>query len=160
RGCHPRDIARCPGRARRGAGAGARGRRRQVVAGRHVMSSNVQDGLNKVIGWFVVREDDGPAAPRDAHEDELPDAPQNAPRTPGRRAVVAPAAEPGPAIGEASNASFAEVYRGASIAAEDAERMERALALVASLPPGAPLEVRRAIVAASLQAFGVPVDRI
>ena len=65
------------------------------------------------------------------------------------------------APGEAHDATaFAAVYRGAGVADAERERLARVVGLLESLPAEAGVEVKRAIVAASLQAFDVPIDRI
>jgi hypothetical protein len=101
--------------------------------------------LDKLIGWFVVREDGMPSVR--PSEDEEKEAPSERPGPP----VVPP--------GEMHDASsFAEVYRGAGIGEGDQERLERALELVRTLPASTLVEVRRSIVEAAMKAFAVPVD--
>jgi hypothetical protein len=55
---------------------------------------------------------------------------------------------------------FAQVFRAASISDTEQERVEKALALVQSLPAETPLEIKKQIVEASLKAFGIPIDEI
>jgi hypothetical protein len=118
---------------------------------------STKKGLDKVLGWFVERDPDAPAA-EDAPERteaEVAPAPQAvAPAPP------APPATPPLAADEVGGEGFGDVYRAAGIPAADHDRTERALGLLRSLPPGVPVEARRAIVTASLAAFGIPIDRI
>lgn len=127
----------------------------------------VKKGLgDKVIGWFIVREDDGSAAAASeptapdtdnrAEDVEVPSA-SPAPAPAPSRLTGAPLVPPGKAH---DGATFRGVYRAAGVADEAYDRVEKALALVASLPESTPVEVRRTIVEASLKAFGVPVDGI
>jgi hypothetical protein len=123
--------------------------------------STKQKTLDKVIGWFVVREDGEPSA-----EVELSDvdaAPESGPRSPAQPEAPARPVPPRPALPvkqAAASAGFAEVYRRAGIADEEQQRVERALGLLGALPAGVALDARRAIVGASLGAFGIPVERI
>ncbi|MBL8610566.1 MAG: hypothetical protein JNL38_24725 [Myxococcales bacterium] len=126
----------------------------------------VKKGLgDKVIGWFIVREDDGAVAstaePEASAADEAVDVEVpggSAPPAPApARLTGAPLVPPGKAH---DTATFRGVYRAAGVADEAYDRVEKALALVASLPESTPVEVRRTIVEASLKAFGVPVDGI
>lgn len=104
--------------------------------------SRVMKGIGeKVLGLFVVTEDDAPpkAAPH--------------PAKPLAKPVVAP--------GEAHDATaFAQIVRAGGVPEEDRERLAKVVALVESLPEQAPFEVKRQIVAASLAAFGVPIDGV
>ena len=76
----------------------------------------------KVLGLFVVREDDEDV-PVEAVEETPPPPP--------------PPVEPGPA-----------------------DEVKKVMDLIASLPEGVPLEMKRAIVTASLEAFGIRIDRV
>jgi hypothetical protein len=115
----------------------------------------------KVLGWFIVDEAAGqaeasePSPPAEAApRRELVRArePASLPR-----AVAAPVVVPG----HAHDASaFASVYRAAGVDDAQRERLARVLALLDALPSEATVDVKRAIVAASLEAFGVPIDRI
>jgi len=120
---------------------------------------------DKLLGLFIVAEDEdagASASPRhgeDATENDV-EAPAIPVTTPprakpagARAAVVAPGAPH-------DTAAFAAVYRAAGLPDEDRERLAKVIGLVGSLPPEATPEVRRAIVGASLAAFGVPIDRI
>jgi hypothetical protein len=97
--------------------------------------------LDKVVGWFVVREDDA-AVPSSAET-----APE--PTRPATRGTASPSHD---------TTTFAEMYGRAGIDAADQERVTRALVLLRELPSEASIEVRRAIVAASMKAFDVPLD--
>ena len=110
----------------------------------------------KVLGWFIVQEDDGsaershvPAAESMVRSRTSPSEPMTA-----RSAGLVLPAVPG------ATASFAEVYRRAGIPDVEAERLTKTLELVASLPAEAAPNVKRTIVEAALHAFGVPLDRI
>src|SRR5262245_38850340 len=96
----------------------------------------------KVLGLFVVTEEEAPAA----------------------KPVVAKKPAPPPVIvppGEPHDATaFAQVYRAGGVAEEDRERLAKVVSLVESLPSEAPFEVKRTIVSASLAAFGVPIDGV
>jgi hypothetical protein len=103
----------------------------------------------KVLGWFVEREasPEQPAAP-------APD-PEASERSPAPPAVELPL----PADAAAA-LDFAAVFRAAGVSDAAQDRVEKALALLASLPAETPREVKRQIVEASLKAFGVPVEEI
>lgn len=73
----------------------------------------------KVLGLFVVREEDD-----DVPVETVEEAPP-------------PPAPPGPI-----------------------DEVKKVMDLIASLPEGAPLEMKRAIVTASLEAFGIRIDRV
>ncbi len=125
-----------------------------------------------VLGWFVVREDDEaeaavepepepeparaapPVKKRRPPPPPLPDdsAPPSI-RLPGKVPQVAAGAAP-------DNAVFAQVFHSAQISDEAQGRVEKALALLQSLPQDTPRDTRKAIVEASLKAFGIPIDSI
>ena len=56
--------------------------------------------------------------------------------------------------------AFGAVYRAAGVADEERDRLTKVLSLLESLPEEASIDVKRAIVGASLEAFGVSIDRI
>lgn len=140
--------------------------------------STVKNGTNtldKVIGFFVVREDDERAAakaPRGGADAPAKGAPApSTPRTPAAAAAPStppPAKEPArvldapvvPPGGAHDARAFSEIYRAAGVAQEEQDRVGRALELLRALPSSTPLDVRRSIVAASMTAFGIPVERI
>ncbi len=132
-----------------------------------------------VLGWFVVREEDGqePEATTEEliekYEKKAAPAPAAAPargRSPA--AAAAPPPLPPPSVklsasvpkiiaGTTPTASvFAQVYRSAEIDDEEQERVEKALTLLQSLPTETPKEIKKQIVEASMKAFGIPVDQI
>ena len=110
-----------------------------------------------VLGWFVVREDEeGAAAPAadalDAYA-AAADAPI-APAQPAVEFVAAPPAAPGGQV------DFPGVYAAAGIDDEEQARVEKAAGLLRSLPEGTDPALKKQIVEASLNAFGVPIDKI
>jgi hypothetical protein len=117
---------------------------------------------DKVLGWFVVQEDadEESNATAKADGDELAEAPgaraangHAPPVVPARAAIVAP--------GNVHDArAFGAVYREAGVSDEERDRLSKVLALLESLPEEASIDVRRSIVGASLEAFGVSIDRI
>lgn len=104
--------------------------------------------LDKVVGWFVIREEEPKADARPS-----PSPSPSPSESAAARVVVTP--------GDAHDATaFGEIYVGAGIAPTDQERVTRAIVLLRELPTEAPIEVRRSIVAASMKAFDVPVDAL
>ena len=101
---------------------------------------------DKVLGWFVVQEEE------ESKVEEQ--APVRAPKQ-STRPLAAPIVAPG-ASHDAS--SFAQVYRAAGVRDEDREKLARITTLMQALPADSTPEVRRAIVSASLEAFGVRID--
>lgn len=71
-------------------------------------------------------------------------------------AVSAPPSEPIPDV----KVDFPGVLRKAGLTDEEQGRVEKTLSLLGSLPAETPLEVKRQIVGASLQAFGIPIEQI
>lgn len=125
----------------------------------------------KVLGWFIVEE--GGEAPSHAG-DEL-DHEETAvvevkrevkrdvkrPQKVDERPAPPPIAAPSTASRNApTSTSLIEICRAKGIPHEDCERLRKVLDLLATLPPEAPQEVKRAIVSAALTAFGVPIDQI
>lgn len=108
----------------------------------------------KVLGWFVEREDSTEKAPPDSG------APAPAEPSPAAPPPVELQGElPLPAEGSAE-LNFAAVFRAAGVSDEAQDRVEKAVALLANLPAETPREVKRQIVEASLKAFGYPVEEI
>jgi hypothetical protein len=119
-----------------------------------------------VLGWFVVREEDdeedtpekiiekygkkrpAPAVAAPAAAAALPSV-----RLQGDVPVLAAGAAPDPRV-------FGQVFKAAQITDEAQQRVEKALALLQSLPTETPKEVRKQIVEASLKAFNIPLDQI
>ena len=131
-----------------------------------------------MLGWFVVREEEG-QAPEETTDELIekyekkaaaapaprgrPSAPaaSAAPPPPAAPAVKLNAAVPKIVAGSTPTASvFAQVYRSAEIDDEEQERVEKALTLLQSLPTETPKEIRKQIVEASMKAFGIPIDQI
>lgn len=106
---------------------------------------------DKVLGWFIVGED------ADAEPKEQADPKDAEARARADKVVTPPVVAPGASH---DAAAFASVYRAAGVADAERERLARVARLLESLPAEASVEVKRAIVAASLEAFGVPIDRI
>src|SRR5690349_8778470 len=100
----------------------------------------------RVLGWFIVDEEAEANADAEASAKARADATVRL----GRRGVGA----------HDDGSGFAAVYRGAGVADQERERLARVIGLLESLPAEASVEVKRAIVGASLEAFGVPIDRI
>ena len=131
-----------------------------------------------MLGWFVVREDDGqqPEATTEEliekYEKKSSSAAAPAPAPARGRAPAAPPPPPAPAVklnsavpkivaGSTPTSSvFAQVYRSAEIDDAEQERVEKALTLLQSLPTETPKEIKKQIVEASMKAFGIPVDQI
>lgn len=134
-----------------------------------------------MLGWFVVREEDGqePEATTEEliekYEKKAAPAPAAAPargRSPAAAAAPPPPPPPPPSVklsaavpkiiaGTTPTASvFAQVYRSAEIDDEEQARVEKALTLLQSLPTETPKEIKKQIVEASMKAFGIPVDQI
>jgi hypothetical protein len=112
-----------------------------------------------VLGWFIVQDEsqgrsasDGTAAP-----DTDPDA-----------AAIIAAAGQSPAIFDTEppapaadgQVAFDQVFDAAGIDASERERVAKAQQLLGSLPAETPVAVKKQIVEASLNAFGVPIDNI
>ncbi|MEO5731042.1 MAG: hypothetical protein ABI134_16470, partial [Byssovorax sp.] len=131
-----------------------------------------------VLGWFVVREEDGqqPEATTEEllekYEKKGSSAAAAAPAPARGRAPAAPPPLPAPTVklnsavpkivaGSTPTSSvFAQVYRSAEIDDAEQERVEKALTLLQSLPTETPKEIKKQIVEASMKAFGIPVDQI
>jgi hypothetical protein len=111
-----------------------------------------------VLGWFVVRPEDEAGA-AGASPDPSADAVIAAAAYGSDQPVAPPPmANAPPAPG--GQVDFAAVYTAAGVEAEQQERVEKAAALLASLPADTAPAVKKQIVEASLKAFGVPIDRI
>jgi len=105
-----------------------------------------------VLGWFVVSDDEeGHGA---SGEDQGGD-------TAGGSATDMPQVfvkDPPAALG--GQVDFKAVFEAAGIDDEESGRVARAQELLASLPNDTPAPVRKQIVEASLNAFGVSIDKI
>jgi hypothetical protein len=129
--------------------------------------SDDRKGLgHTVLGWFIEKDaadgegvassepapasDPGAPGAVDAATPPLADSPAGAFQTP-----------PPPLVpGAPGNVDFDAVFDAAGIAAEERGQVERAKELLANLPAEAPGPVKKQIVAASLKAFGIPIERI
>jgi hypothetical protein len=109
----------------------------------------------KVLGWFVVNEDEA-SAPEPSADDLIAKyANESAPPPPPEVQLTGelPKAQGG-------NVDFAAVFRAAGVDDEEQGRIEKARTLLGTLPAGTPKEVQKQIVEASLKAFGYPTDAI
>lgn len=72
---------------------------------------------------------------------------------------AAPIAEPTGEVPEVK-VDFPGVLRRSGLSDDEQSRVDRALTLLHALPVETPVEIKRQIVGASLQAFGIPVEQI
>lgn len=110
---------------------------------------------NKVLGWFVEKEEDEGGGVEAAPASE--EAQAEVPLVPGQvelKGDIPPPPEPGGGL------DFGAVYRAAGISGEAQDRVEKAMTLLGDLPADAPQGVKRQIVEAALKAFGYPVQQI
>ncbi len=105
-----------------------------------------------VLGWFVVSDDEEGVAAEgaDAGGDASGEGADEMPQV----FLKDPPAAPGGQV------DFKAVFEAAGIDDEQAGRVARAQELLASLPGETPAPVRKQIVEASLNAFGVSIDKI
>ena len=130
---------------------------------------------NTVLGWFVVKEgEDGEPEEEQDDEAEPEPAPPPRPAPQMRRKPPPPVPDdsappsmrlpgnvPQVAAGAATDPRvFAQVFQAAKISDEAQGRVDKALALLQSLPTETPRETRKQIVEASLKAFAIPIDSI
>lgn len=121
------------------------------------MSDNKKSIGKKVLGWFVVNEDE-PQGSSDASADDLI----------AKYANEAPPPPPPPEVqltGELPKAAggkvdFPAVFRAAGVDDEEQGRVEKARGLLSTLPAQTPKDVAKQIVEASLKAFGYPTEAI
>jgi F0F1-type ATP synthase membrane subunit b/b' len=131
------------------------------------MSDDRKGWGHTVLGWFIEKEGtlgEGEAA--------FEPAPASDPGAPGAVDAATPSASnppagPGPEVFQtpppppvAGNVDFDAVFDAAGIAAEERGQVERARDLLSNLPAETPAAVKKQIVAASLKAFGIPIERI
>lgn len=109
-----------------------------------------------VLGWFVVREGEG--GPDGDKGDGEAAAPSDGAASPSAGAPPAFEGEVPPAPG--GNVDFDAVFDAAGISGAERDLFGKAAALLSTLPQGADPATRKAIVEASLKAFGIPIDRI
>jgi hypothetical protein len=107
-----------------------------------------------VLGWFVVREDEGKGQSAD---DLIAKYASDEPPPPPPPEVTLHGDLP---RAEGGKVDFPAVFRAAAISEEEQGRVEKARNLLATLPRDTPREVKKQIVEASLKAFGYPVDKI
>ena len=104
-----------------------------------------------VLGWFVVSDDDA------AQPDGAPDQPGAA--ATGTRGVEQVFVSNPPAA-TGGNVDFDAVFEAAGIGADQRQRVGKTMELLRALPADTPTPVKKQIVEASLNAFGVPIDKI
>lgn len=107
----------------------------------------------KLLGLFIEEEVDSKAKP----DLQAATEPEPVKAKTARASVAPPVVAPGAAH---DGGSFAAVYRRAGVPDADRERLTKVIGLVESLPSEATPEVKRAIVGASLEAFGVPIEGV
>ena len=108
----------------------------------------------KLLGLFIEEEvEEAAVEPATArpHQEPAPARPRREP--PVAPPVVAPGATH-------DGRSFAAVYQRSGVPDADRERLAKVIGLVETLPSEASPEVKRAIVGASLEAFGVPIEGV
>jgi len=114
-----------------------------------------------VVGWFVVRPEDeqGGAASAPTAADSAAELVPGAADAPIVSSASPPALRDAPPA-PGGNVDFPAVFAAAEVDAEEQARIEKATALLRSLPAGTDPAVKKQIVEASLSAFGVPIDKI
>lgn len=126
-----------------------------------------------VVGWFIVKDKDQNAdsqSEADLTADEL--IAKYASQTPlnaeGENAAEAAEIKPqsvpvnytAPPPVVDGKVDFESVYEAGGVDAEERERVAKAKSLLDSLPEGTDTAVKKQIVEASLNAFGVPIEKI
>lgn len=109
----------------------------------------------KVLGWFVVNEDEA-QAPQASADDSIAKYASEAPPPPPPEVKLQgelPKAQGG-------NVDFPAVFRAAGVDDEEQGRVDKARTLLGTLPAGTPKDVQKQIVEASLKAFGYPTTAI
>jgi len=108
-----------------------------------------------VVGWFIVQDENAASgAPSEVSADQAPaEAAAEGQAAPAFFQTPPPSAPGG-------RVDFGAVFEAAGIDAEERERVDKAIQLLASLPADTPTAVKKQIVEASLKAFGVPLERI
>jgi len=104
-----------------------------------------------VMGWFVVSDDDA-----------QPDGASGGPDADG--AVTTRDVEQvfvtNPPAATGGTVDFDAVFEAAGIGADERQRVAKTMELLQALPADTPTPVKKQIVEASLNAFGVPIDQI
>jgi hypothetical protein len=111
-----------------------------------------------VLGWFVVQDE----APPDTGTSAGAEQP-GAAGSGGDGGTSLPGEaffQKAPPMAPGGSVDFDAVFDAAGIADDEQQRVLKALELLRSLPAETPVGVRKQIVEASLNAFGVPVDKI
>lgn len=120
-----------------------------------------------VLGWFIVQDEqsageESPLQVSDAAASELdpsvtcaPDAGEYGAPTPTPTLLQSDALTV-----PVGNVDFDAVFEAAGVGAEERQRVDKAIALLRTLPAGTDIAVKRQIVEASLSAFGVPIEKI
>ncbi|MCX6549633.1 MAG: hypothetical protein NTY02_01270 [Acidobacteria bacterium] len=105
-----------------------------------------------VLGWFVVSDEEGtePVAPPVQSDDAASGTPRG-----GDRVFVS-----NPPAATGGKVDFDAVFEAAGIGSEERQRVVKTAELLGTLPAETPTAVKKQIVEASLNAFGVPIDKI
>jgi hypothetical protein len=111
----------------------------------------------KVLGWFVVNEDEPTASSDAASPDELIAKYANETPPPPPPEVKLQGELP---KAQGGQVDFPGVFRAAGVDDEEQGRVDKARTLLGTLPAGTPKEVQKQIVEASLKAFGYPTTAI
>jgi hypothetical protein len=109
-----------------------------------------------VLGWFIVRDEANasPASSAAGPVDALPAAASVSAEASPTFFQTAPPRAPGGQV------DFDGVFGAAGIQPSERDRVAKAGELLAKLPSETPVAVRKQIVEASMNAFGVPLDKI
>jgi hypothetical protein len=130
-----------------------------------------------VVGWFIVKDEDpnNPSASKseaDLTADELiakyaNQTPLSADSASGEMSETQPKSEKFVPAGygtpppvQNGQVDFEAVYEAGGVDTEERERIAKAKSLLDSLPAGTDTAVKKQIVEASLNAFGVPIEKI
>ncbi len=122
-----------------------------------------------VMGWFIVKDGASSAsAEGDPSYRPFSDVAADTPAA-GKNPAAGAAAAPQPELNvfttkppdaPGGKVDFDQVFEAAGIDAAERERITRTLQLLDSLPAETPEPTKKQIVQASLNAFGVPIDKI
>jgi len=104
-----------------------------------------------VLGWFVVSDDD-------ARPDGAPGDPDG--EASGMTRGVEQVFVTNPPAATGGSVDFDAVFEAAGIGADERQRVAKTMELLRALPADTPTPVKKQIVEASLNAFGVPIDQI
>jgi len=126
--------------------------------------SDEHKGLgHRVLGLFIERDprpdEEIPPAPDGTAAVDAEASPEAAVAAPTPGPEVFQTAPPAPEAGT-GNVDFDAVFDAAGIPAEERGQVDRARELLANLPAETPAAVKKQIVAASLKAFGIPIEQI